>query len=139
MRPHRLVAAAVLTMALATACGDQKLVWGAAPSVAPWTATTTRPPTPPTRVVRTPTAAAAAPTSSPPAPRTTFSEGVYAVGVDIQPGQYRSPGGAACYWARLDANEGIIDNYIGNGPSILNVRASDAYIELSRCTWTKSG
>lgn len=67
-----------------------------------------------------------------------FTEGVYQVGVDMQPGTYRSPGGEDCYWARLDENQDIVDNYLGSGPSVLVVQDSDAFVELSRCTWTLS-
>jgi hypothetical protein len=79
----------------------------------------------------------AAPSSTPRAAGT-FSEGVYEVGVDIQPGKYRSEGGDGCYWARLDENQEIIDNDLRSGPTIVTVRESDAYLELNRCTWTKS-
>lgn len=48
-------------------------------------------------------------------------------------------GGEDCYWARLDENQDIVDNYLGSGPSVLVVKESDAFVELSRCTWTLSG
>lgn len=65
-----------------------------------------------------------------------FGEGTYEVGVDIQPGRYRSPGGDNCYWARLDDSQDILDNNISSGPNVFDVRESDGFIELSRCTWT---
>lgn len=69
-----------------------------------------------------------------------FGEGTYEVGVDIKPGTYRSPGGTGCYWARLAKNQqDIIDNNLSDGPSVFTVQESDGYVELNRCTWTKSG
>jgi hypothetical protein len=65
-----------------------------------------------------------------------FSSGTYEVGVDIQPGRYRSPGGDGCYWARLDGGQEIIDNNLSDGPTVFDVAESDVFVELSRCTWT---
>lgn len=57
-----------------------------------------------------------------------ISEGVYIVGAEIKPGLYRVSG----YWARLDANMEIIanDGVYDNGVGLLNVRETDAYIEI---------
>lgn len=68
----------------------------------------------------------------------TFGEGTYEVGVDIPPGKYRSPGGSGCYWERQDKNGEILDNDLSDGPTVLTVQASDAYVKLSSCTWTKA-
>lgn len=65
-----------------------------------------------------------------------FSSGTYEVGLDIQPGRYRSPGGDGCYWARLDDGQEIIDNNLSDGPTVFDVAESDAFVELNRCTWT---
>lgn len=66
--------------------------------------------------------------------------GTFIVNRDIQPGQYRSEGGESCYWKRSDASGGTIDNYIGSGPAVVTVRASDATLETSRCApFTKVG
>jgi len=68
-----------------------------------------------------------------------FSDGTYQVGVDIQPGTYRSPGGQNCYWARLAKNQtDIVDNDLSSGPTIFTVKASDGFVKLHNCTWTKS-
>lgn len=67
-------------------------------------------------------------------------DGTYIVGKDIQPGQYRSAGGASCYWVRQDANGGILDNNLGSGPAVLTVRSTDATLRVSRCApFTKVG
>ena len=77
-----------------------------------------------------------------PSPATTLSAGTYAVGTDIAPGTYSTPGGGYCYWARLKAADGelssISANQIVQGPGTVTVKSSDKYIELSgSCTWTK--
>jgi hypothetical protein len=43
-----------------------------------------------------------------------------------------SPGGDGCYWARLDDEQEIIDNELLDGPTILDVRESDAYIQVEQ-------
>lgn len=74
---------------------------------------------------------------SPPDPNT-FGDGTYEVGVDIQPGKYKSPGGNGCYWARLDRVQQIIDNDLSDGPTVVTVQKTDGYLKLSNCTWTKT-
>jgi hypothetical protein len=70
-----------------------------------------------------------------------IGDGIYKVGVDIQPGEYRgtvSDGNG--YWARLDRNQEIIDNNLvtKTGASMyLRVRATDAYVEISGATFHK--
>jgi len=67
--------------------------------------------------------------------KNTFAgNGLYVVGVDIEPGRYRSDGGANCYWSRLNASgDDIIDNHIGSGPTVVTVQPSDGILEVSRC------
>ena len=62
-------------------------------------------------------------------------DGIYRVGADIEPGTYRSPGpsNSACYWARLDAQDEILDNGLSHGPSIVNVQPTDAAVETANC------
>lgn len=72
-----------------------------------------------------------------------IGDGIYKVGVDIQPGEYRgtvSDGNG--YWARLDRNQEILDNDLvtKTGASMyLRVRATDAYVEISGATFHKVG
>ncbi|KAA3661730.1 MAG: hypothetical protein DWQ04_15540 [Chloroflexi bacterium] len=41
-------------------------------------------------------------------------DGFFAVGEEILPGKWRSSGtGIGCYWARLNANQDLIDNHFG--------------------------
>lgn len=72
------------------------------------------------------------------APADTYGEGVYEVGVDIQPGKYKTDGGSSCYWSRLAKDgEDILDNHLGDGPNTVLVKESDGFLELARCTWKK--
>lgn len=61
-----------------------------------------------------------------------FTEGVYLVGYDIEPGRYRvSPeaSGETTYWARLDDTLDIIDNNLSEGDLIVIVNESDYALE----------
>jgi beta-lactam-binding protein with PASTA domain len=92
--------------------------------------------------------AAAAPAK--PQQLTEVSPGTYQVGTgdgQVAPGKYKSTGPdgsnfAGCYYARLKNNDGglgdIIANNISQGPSIMNVKASDGYVEVNGCTFAKS-
>lgn len=69
-----------------------------------------------------------------------FGDGLYEVGTDIQPGQYRADGGGGCYWARLNSSDtfDIADNHFGPGPQTVEI--SGGYFETSGCgTWRKAG
>ena len=48
---------------------------------------------------------------------TSFDDGLYQVGVAIQPGQYHTGGSVSCYWAKLasgDTNRVIVNNIVNN-------------------------
>jgi hypothetical protein len=88
------------------------------------------------------TAAASAPAVAPTPP--TITDGTYEVGVDIEPGKYKSSGttGYGCYYARLKANDGslgdIIQNNNSQGPSVVTIKESDGYFETTGCApWVK--
>lgn len=71
-----------------------------------------------------------------------ITEGTYEVGVDIQPGKYKSKGDDLCYWARLKSTDGsldsIISNHIGSGAQTVTIKKSDAAFETRGCgEWTK--
>ena len=74
--------------------------------------------------------------------QSTFGDGTWEVGVDIEPGRYRTDPGDGCYWARLRQRGGavgsIIDNNNARGSQeIVVIGVSDAYFESKRCgTWT---
>lgn len=82
------------------------------------------------------------PTPTSTAPRTSFSDGIYEVGVDIEPGIYKSSpeNDGLCYYARLNSltsDDKIIDNGNSKGQIIVEVLASDVAFETSGCSWTK--
>ena len=99
----------------------------------------TAPNSPPTSVL------AAAPTAS--GPGTSIpSDGTYVIGVDIQPGVYRSAGtardGSDCYWKRLSSldTSDIIDNNGSPGPQTVEIKPTDKAFVSSHCQpWTKAG
>jgi hypothetical protein len=69
-------------------------------------------------------------------------DGTFAVGLDIQPGTYKSSD--ACYWVRLSAFDGgasgIIANEMSTGPTVVTIAPSDKGFKSQRCgTWTKIG
>lgn len=63
----------------------------------------------------------------------------------VSPGLWRSLGGDGCYWARLANFSGgvdsIIANHLGKGPTYVQIEASDAGFEQSRCVpfWQEPG
>jgi hypothetical protein len=74
-------------------------------------------------------------------PATSFAgDGTFRVGVDIQPGTYRSEGGAACYWERLKGLSGSIDDMIDNGvagPKPVQIMPSDFAFKTQACgSWS---
>lgn len=72
-----------------------------------------------------------------------FGEGTYFVGVDINPGLWKSDGNGSCYWARLRGFSGTISDIIANdnvdGPALVQIGAGDkGFIAGSRCgTWRR--
>lgn len=65
-------------------------------------------------------------------------DGIFLVGTDIQPGQYRTQEGS-CYWARLSGTSGELDDIIanGNGAAVVTVAEGDAAFEVRSCgEWT---
>lgn len=84
--------------------------------------------------------------AAPTGPATTMTSGVYQVGVDVQPGRYKTPGPPAddpmgmCYWSRLKddsgAFESIITNGLVEGPGSVTINKGE-FLELTGgCTWT---
>jgi hypothetical protein len=86
----------------------------------------------------------APPTTAKPKPAApTFGEGVYKVGVDIQPGLYKATVTSGMgYWARLadpDGNNILANDLKESGTMYLRVRSTDRYIEISGATFHKVG
>lgn len=80
-------------------------------------------------------------TTTRPAGRTLPGDGTFRLGVDLQPGTYRSPGGESCYWERLRGFGGDTADIIVNGAGILpqtvRIAPTDAGFRTQGCgTWT---
>jgi hypothetical protein len=78
----------------------------------------------------------------PPAPPVEFSDGMYLVGTDIEPGEYKTTGpgtGGMCYWARLGDSGGanIIANNLTEGPTRVTA-VNGEYLEISGCSFTRA-
>ena len=80
------------------------------------------------------------------APKTVMeTDGMYRVGIDIEPGTYRTAGKSAegateCYWARLSSlNEvDILASNLATGPQMVLIEAGDqAFLTRSCQTWVK--
>ncbi|MEM8608411.1 MAG: hypothetical protein AAGF92_14980 [Myxococcota bacterium] len=71
----------------------------------------------------------------------TFGDGVWEIGVDIQPGKYkRTSATARCYWETQDDNGGTIQNDIVNGPATIRIPKGAFAIKSQRCgEWTRTG
>lgn len=72
-------------------------------------------------------------------------DGVYIVGLDIDPGTYRSTNTRSCYWARLRGfGQAGIDDVIANdnsdGPAVVKIAPSDVGFKSGRCNgWERIG
>lgn len=65
-----------------------------------------------------------------------FGNGTHIVGMDIEPGTYRSEDASICYWARLSGFTGELDDIIANGNhgmEIVTIDSSDAAFKTSVC------
>jgi hypothetical protein len=112
-----------------------RTVTQAAAPVATQTVTETVAPTVTQTVTQTVTAAPSATVTQ--APSGVSGTGMYRVGIDIQPGTYRTSGGDGCYWARLSGADGSLDSIIANGlptaTAFVTIPATDKYFETNRC------
>jgi hypothetical protein len=80
--------------------------------------------------------------------KTSFGEGTYIVGTDIDPGNYRNNGTGACYYERLSEFSGNLDGIIANGntdasttvdaSTVVTIEPADAGFLSNDCgMWTK--
>lgn len=113
-----------------------------APTTAPPTAAPTKPAAPPPPQ---PTAAPAKPPAAPPpAAAGGIGPGTKVVGVDVQPGLYRSNNqGGGCYWARLKSLSGDLDDILANenaaGPAVVAISPTDKGFTSERCApWVRA-
>jgi hypothetical protein len=74
---------------------------------------------------------------------TSFGDGTWRVGVDVQPGTYQSLGQDNCYYELLSGFGGpddVIGNDLPNGPATITLDSSILGVKSSGCgTWTKIG
>lgn len=74
-----------------------------------------------------------------PAPKTTIDhDGIFAVGVDIVPGNYSSAGpvSGTCYWKRVGSDGSTIDNALTKKSQIVSIDATDKSFKTNGCqTW----
>jgi len=73
---------------------------------------------------------------------TSFKDGTYIVGTDVEPGTYRSTGGSGCYYARVSGFTGDLGTILANNntddPAVVEIAPTDAGFESKRCgPWTK--
>jgi hypothetical protein len=85
------------------------------------------------------------PTATPqPSRSTSFGDGTWVIGNDIQAGTYRSSKtGSGCYWERLSGFSGELDDIIANGVTdaiwVVEISSTDAGFSTERCgTWTEA-
>jgi hypothetical protein len=82
------------------------------------------------------TAQADPPPEPPPGPKTTIdADGTYAVGKDIQPGNYSSAGpvgDGACYWKRVSGSD-IVDNALSKKAQIVQIAPTDTAFTTNEC------
>jgi hypothetical protein len=81
------------------------------------------------------------PSSGPQA--TSFADGIWAVGITIAPGTYRTDGGGSCYWEResdftANGTNSIIANDNASGPATVTINSTDKGFKSQGCgTWAK--
>ncbi|MBF0473951.1 MAG: hypothetical protein HQK91_07690 [Nitrospirae bacterium] len=74
--------------------------------------------------------------------QTTFGDGTFIVGTDIQAGTYKNSGSVNCYYLRLRGFSGSLDDIISSEitdySAVVTIDSSDIGFKSKRCgTWTK--
>lgn len=148
------VAATVVALVAAVAVGRASVTQNAVePTAAPAPVTVTSTATPPTvttTVTADPPTVTAPPvtvtetatvTEAAAGPTASIKNGISLIGVDVQPGTYRSDN-EDCYWARLSGTSGSFGDIIANsnGATVVTISSSDHAFESRRCSpWTQVG
>lgn len=84
-------------------------------------------------------------TAPPPSgPRSEFSDGLFEVGIDVQPGTYRTEGpdgtnDGGCYWSRSGPRGDVIDNGVVNEPGAVTVRQGERIDSAGCLPWKRAG
>jgi hypothetical protein len=74
-------------------------------------------------------------------PTSSFADGKWVVPTQVAIGRWQAPGGAGCYWARLndfaETVDSVIASQVKRGPVVVDVERGDEGFESKRCgTWT---
>lgn len=84
-------------------------------------------------------------TATPPSgPRAEFSDGLFRVGQDVQPGTYKTEGpnggnAGGCYWSRTAASGAVIQNGVVNEAGTITVRAGESIDTAGCLPWRRAG
>lgn len=73
---------------------------------------------------------------APPVPTAMDEDGIYVVGKEIKPGEYRATGTWGCYWARLQnltGEDDVIANWFGDGRVTVRIVQGDVGFETNNC------
>ncbi len=80
--------------------------------------------------------------ATPDGPATSFTDGTFLVGSDIEAGTYKTPGdssGLGCYWERASDDSGDFDSIITNeafdGPGRVTVNSGEVFKTSGDCEW----
>ncbi|HEY0447843.1 hypothetical protein [Actinophytocola sp.] len=76
-------------------------------------------------------------------PLSEFRDGLFEVGVDVQPGTYRTDGpdgsnAGGCYWSRTDATGNVIDNGVVNQPGTVSIAKGERVDTAGCLTWRRT-
>jgi hypothetical protein len=79
----------------------------------------------------------------PPGPKAEFTDGLFLVGVDVQPGTYRTEGpngtnAGGCYWSRSDARGDLIQNGVVNEQGSVTVRKGERIDSAGCLLWRRA-
>jgi len=83
-------------------------------------------------------------TAKPPTgPRGEFSDGLFQVGKDVQPGTYKTDGpdgsnAGGCYWSRSDARGNVIQNGVVNDAGTVTVRPGERIDSAGCLPWRRA-
>jgi hypothetical protein len=80
----------------------------------------------------------------PPGPVSEFADGLFVVGVDVQPGTYRTDGpngsnSGGCYWSRTGARDDVIANGVLNKPGTVTVQKGERIDSAGCRPWRRTG
>lgn len=78
----------------------------------------------------------------PPGPVAEFSDGLFQVGQDVQPGTYRTQGpngknAGGCYWTRTAPSGAVIQNGVVNEPGTISVKSGESIDSAGCLPWRR--